>query len=566
MNENDVIIDVKDLHKSYGQTEVIKGVDMTVRKGEVICIIGPSGAGKSTILRCLNGLEQATGGKIVVNGHDLTDSHVNIDQVREQVGMVFQHFNLFNNMSVIDNITLAPKLVHHETDEQARAHAMELLKTVGLAEKADAMPKSLSGGQKQRVALAGVMVDDVDVLLFDEPLANLDPATGKQAVELIDEIQEKTGAAVIIIEHRLEDVLHRHVDRVVLMGEGRIIADVSPDELLSSSLLSDSGIREPLYITALKYAGVEIKADMAPASLDTIKLTEEQKERVRGWFRSRPETPARGEKKVLLEAKDISFAYDNGHQALKDVSLTVYEGELMAIAGTNGAGKSTFSKLICGFGKQQQGSLSFAGRDLMEMSIKERADHIGYVMQNPNQMISKVMIYDEVALGLRTRGLSEEEIIPRVEETLKICGLWPFRNWPVSALSFGQKKRVTIASILVLKPEMIILDEPTAGQDYRHYTEIMEFLRGLNEQGITVVMITHDMHLMLEYAGRAVVFSGGRVIADDSSARILTDSEVIRKASLKETSLYPLSQMCGIEDGRAFVQRFIDYEREAVRK
>mgnify|MGYP000528377925 CR=1 FL=1 len=551
------------------QEPTLYDINLSISKGEKVLIAGPSGCGKSTLAHCINGLIPSSyrgemSGSLTIAGRETRD--MGIFEISRHVGTVLQDSDSqFIGLTVAEDIAFAL-----ENDcvalPEMKQRVAQAAKLVGISSHLGHAPNELSGGQKQRVALAGVMVDDVDVLLFDEPLANLDPATGKQAVELIDEIQEKTGAAVIIIEHRLEDVLHRHVDRVVLMGEGRIIADVSPDELLSSSLLSDSGIREPLYITALKYAGVEIKADMAPASLDTIKLTEEQKERVRGWFRSRPETPARGEKKVLLEAKDISFAYDNGHQALKDVSLTVYEGELMAIAGTNGAGKSTFSKLICGFEKQQQGSLSFAGRDLMEMSIKERADHIGYVMQNPNQMISKVMIYDEVALGLRTRGLSEEEIIPRVEETLKICGLWPFRNWPVSALSFGQKKRVTIASILVLKPEMIILDEPTAGQDYRHYTEIMEFLRGLNEQGITVVMITHDMHLMLEYAGRAVVFSGGRVIADDSSARILTDSEVIRKASLKETSLYPLSQMCGIEDGRAFVQRFIDYEREAVRK
>lgn len=551
------------------QEPTLYDINLSISKGEKVLIAGPSGCGKSTLAHCINGLIPSSyrgemSGSLTIAGRETRD--MGIFEISRHVGTVLQDSDSqFIGLTVAEDIAFALENYCVALPEMKQRVA-QAAKLVGISSHLGHAPNELSGGQKQRVALAGVMVDDVDVLLFDEPLANLDPATGKQAVELIDEIQEKTGAAVIIIEHRLEDVLHRHVDRVVLMGEGRIIADVSPDELLSSSLLSDSGIREPLYITALKYAGVEIKADMAPASLDTIKLTEEQKERVRGWFRSRPETPARGEKKVLLEAKDISFAYDNGHQALKDVSLTVYEGELMAIAGTNGAGKSTFSKLICGFEKQQQGSLSFAGRDLMEMSIKERADHIGYVMQNPNQMISKVMIYDEVALGLRTRGLSEEEIIPRVEETLKICGLWPFRNWPVSALSFGQKKRVTIASILVLKPEMIILDEPTAGQDYRHYTEIMEFLRGLNEQGITVVMITHDMHLMLEYAGRAVVFSGGRVIADDSSARILTDSEVIRKASLKETSLYPLSQMCGIEDGRAFVQRFIDYEREAVRK
>jgi energy-coupling factor transport system ATP-binding protein len=234
--------------------------------------------------------------------------------------------------------------------------------------------------------------------------------------------------------------------------------------------------------------------------------------------------------------------------------------------GTNGAGKSTFSKVVCGFETPQSGTLTFTGLDWPSLSLKERADHVGYVMQNPNQMISKPMIYDEVALGLRTRGVPEEEIRPRVEDTLKVCGLWPFRSWPVSALSYGQKKRVTVASILVLEPEIIILDEPTAGQDYRHYTEIMEFLRKLNARGTTVIMITHDMHLMLEYAERSVVFSAGRVIADDTSAAILTDREVVARASLKETSLYDLALRCGIDSPRDFVQRFIDYEREAVRK
>lgn len=551
------------------QKPTLYDINLSIHKGEKVLIAGPSGCGKSTLAHCINGLIPSSyrgemSGSLTIAGKETRD--MGIFEISRHVGTVLQDSDSqFIGLTVAEDIAFAL-----ENDcvalPEMRERVAQAAKLVDISGHLGHAPNELSGGQKQRVALAGVMVDDVEVLLFDEPLANLDPATGKQAVELIDEIQKKTGAAVIIIEHRLEDVLHRHVDRVVLMGEGRIVADVSPDELLSSSLLRDSGIREPLYITALKYAGVEIKADMAPASLETIKLTEEQKERVRAWFSSRPEAPAETDRPVLLEAKDISFAYDNGHQALKDVSLTVYEGELMAIAGTNGAGKSTFSKLVCGFERQQQGSLSLKGRDLMELSIKERADHIGYVMQNPNQMISKVMIYDEVALGLRTRGVTEEEIGPRVEEALKICGLWPFRNWPVSALSFGQKKRVTIASILVLKPEMIILDEPTAGQDYRHYTEIMEFLRELNSRGITVVMITHDMHLMLEYARRAVVFSGGRVIADASSAAILTDSEVIRKASLKETSLYPLALMCGIEDARSFVQRFIDYEREAVRK
>lgn len=204
----------------------------------------------------------------------------------------------------------------------------------------------------------------------------------------------------------------------------------------------------------------------------------------------------------------------------------------------------------------------FGDVDLSTWSVKERADKIGYVMQNPNQMLCKVMIFDEVALGLRSRHADEELVKERVEKALKICGLYPFRNWPVSALSFGQKKRVTIASILALDPEIIILDEPTAGQDFRHYTEIMEFLKELNEQGLTIVMITHDMHLMLEYATRAVVFCDGGIVGDDTSANILTEPKIVEMASLKETSLFELAVLCGIEEPRKFVQRFIDYDRE----
>ncbi|MDY2656394.1 MAG: ABC transporter ATP-binding protein, partial [Candidatus Limiplasma sp.] len=233
-----------------------------------------------------------------------------------------------------------------------------------------------------------------------------------------------------------------------------------------------------------------------------------------------------------------------------------------AIVGRNGAGKSTLSKLICGFETPDEGTLLFEGRDIGGDSIRERAAHIGYVMQNPNQMISKTMIYDEVALGLAALGLSEEETRARVEDTLRVCGLYPFRNWPISALSFGQKKRVTIASVLAMGPELIILDEPTAGQDFKHYTEIMEFLRGLNAQGVTVVMITHDMHLMLEYTPRALVFSEGRLIADRSAAAVLCDPELVGRAALKETSLFTLAGRAGIAPPEAFVERFIAYDRE----
>ena len=567
---NDPIIQFDHFSFQYdAQAEpTLRDITLSIRKGEKILICGPSGCGKSTLAHCINGLipfsyDGACSGSLRIDGRESRE--LGIFAISRTVGTVLQDTSAqFVGLTVAEDIAFAlendcvgePEL----HDRVAKTAAL-----VGVEGRLSHAPGELSGGQKQRVSLAGILVDDVDVLLFDEPLANLDPATGKAAVELIDEIGRQTGAAVIIIEHRLEDVLHRHIDRVVLMGEGRILADVSPDELLASTLLAENGIREPLYITALKYAGVTITADMHPDNIGHLALSEADKTAVRDWFRRVPPAPKREETPVQLEAKNIRFSYRNGHEALHDLSLAVREGEISAIVGTNGAGKTTFCKLLCGFETQQEGTLLFSGADMAALSIKERAESIGYVMQDPNQMISQTMIYDEVALGLRTRKVPEDEIRPRVEEALKVCGLWPFRNWPVSALSFGQKKRVTIAAILVLQPKVILLDEPTAGQDYRHYTEIMEFLLDLNRRGITVLMVTHDMHLMLEYARRAIVFSDGQLIADAPCAEILTDGEIIRRASLKETSLYALAQRCGIEDGRAFVSRFIDYEREVAR-
>ncbi len=540
-------------------------INLTIYEGEKVLICGPSGCGKSTLAHCINGLiPQAYFGEktgtLKICGEDT--KKLSIFDISKKVGTVLQDSDgQFIGMTVAEDIAFALENDVVAVDEIKR-RVLEVAKEVDIDEHLAHAPHEISGGQKQRVSLAGVMVDDVNILLFDEPLANLDPATGKQAIELIDDISKNKNATVLIIEHRLEDVLHRDVDRVILMGEGRIIADCSPDELLSGNLLLENGIREPLYITALKYAGVKITPELLPSHIETVKLSSETKKLLAKWFEETPEAAKRAEAESALEASAVSFAYPNGKRALNDITLTVNKGDILSIVGRNGAGKSTFSKVVCGFEKQSEGVILLNGEDIASLSIKERADKIGYVMQNPNQMICETMIRDEVATGLRTRGVADEEITKRVEETLKICGLYPFRNWPVSALSFGQKKRVTIASILVINPEIIILDEPTAGQDYRHYTDIMEFLLELNRRGVTVIMITHDMHLMLEYSNRAVVFNDSRKVADDTPANILTDNAVIEQASLKETSLYALAVRCGLSNPRAFVQRFIDCDRE----
>ncbi len=540
-------------------------INLDIYPGERVLIAGPSGSGKSTIGNCLNGLIpfSYTGectGSLTVDGVDAPKS--GIFELSRHVGTVLQDPDgQFIGLTVAEDIAFAlendcvPQEEMHET-------VRKVAEMVGITERMQYAPHELSGGQKQRVSLGGVMVDQVKILLFDEPLANLDPATGKQAIELIDDIQKRTDTTVVIIEHRLEDVLWKNVDRIILVSEGRIAADLRPDDLLSTNLLTEHGIREPLYLTALKYAGVEITPEKKPAHVNTVVLNEQDQQKVRDWFTSAPPAPAKPERPVLLEVKDVTFGYNPETVTLHDISFQIREGEMLSIVGRNGAGKSTMSKLICGFEPMTQGKVYFKGKDVTNDTIRERAAHIGYVMQNPNQMISKTMIFDEVALGVRNQGLSEAEIREKVEASLKICGLYPFRNWPISVLSFGQKKRVTIASVLVMGPELIILDEPTAGQDFKHYTEIMEFLRSLNDQGVTVVMITHDMHLMLEYTPRALVFNNGRLVCDEASSVVLCNPGLVQEAALKETSLFTLANRCGITPPEAFVDRFIDADRE----
>ena len=543
----------------------LQDINLDIYPGERVLIAGPSGSGKSTLAACINGLNPFSNpgectGTLTVDGVDAP--HSSIFDLAAHVGTVLQDPDgQFIGLTVGEDIafSLENNCTPQPEMKEIVQHAAEL---VGIENHLGFAPHELSGGQKQRVSLAGVMVDDVKILLFDEPLANLDPATGKQAIELIDTIQQKTDTTVLIIEHRLEDVLWRNVDRIVLVNEGRILADLRPDELLSGSLLAENGIREPLYLTAMRYAGIAVTPEKHPAHIDSVVLDEADTARLHSWFQAEPLPAPKPAPEPLLEVRDLCFGYNKGQHTLQNVSFSIGKGEMVSIVGRNGAGKSTLSKLICGFETQDSGEIYLNGKDLKNENIRRRAKHIGYVMQNPNQMISKTMIYDEVAMALQGSGLTEEQIREKVEDTLKVCGLYPFRNWPVSALSFGQKKRVTIASVLVQDPELILLDEPTAGQDFRHYTDIMEFLQGLNTRGVTVVMITHDMHLMLEYTPRALVFCDGQLIADRSASAVLCDPELIERAALKETSLYTLANRCGIAPAEDFVERFIAADRE----
>ena len=567
--ERKPVIEFKDFSFQYfSQAEpTLHDINLTIYEGEKVLLVGPSGSGKSTLGNCLNGLipfayKGEIKGSLKIGGKETKE--MNIFELSKKVGTVLQDADgQFIGLTVGEDVAFAL-----ENDcvkqEQMKAQVQKVAEIVDMGKLLKSSPFELSGGQKQRVSFAGVMVDDVDILLFDEPLANLDPATGKTAIDLIDRVWKNSRKTVVIVEHRLEDVLYRDVDRIIVVSDGRIAADMSPDELMSADILSKLGIREPLHVTAMKYAGIQVTPDMHAGRLATLDI-EKVKEPLLKWNLEQTKKEPKAERPVILEAEHLSFQYTKKRKILQDVSFQIREGEMVSIVGTNGAGKSTLAKVICGFVTEDEGRILYKDQDLKGQTIKERSHLIGFVMQNPNQMICKPMIYDEVALGLRIRGVAEEEIEPKVDKALQICGLAPFKKWPVSALSFGQKKRVTIASMLALDPKVLILDEPTAGQDYHHYTEIMEFLKKLNEEGVTIIMITHDMHLMLEYTPHAIVISDGKKIGDASAVEILTNEEIAGRANLKTTSLYDLAVKIGIEDPSVFVQNFIDYERGTYR-
>lgn len=565
------IIEFKNFTFKYrSQKEpTIKDINLAIYPGEKVLIVGPSGSGKSTLANCINGLvpffyKGEIEGTYTIAGQNPED--LGIFGLSKIVGTVLQDTDgQFIGLTVAEDIAFAL-----ENDKVPQPEMFDrVAKTAKLVEVQtllDHAPGALSGGQKQRVSMAGVMINHVDILLFDEPLANLDPATGKHAIELIDEIHRTDNTTIVIIEHRLEDALTCGADRIVVVGNGGIVADMSPDELLATNILEEQGIREPLYVTALKHAGCRITEESIPSDIRRMHLDAYQAP-VNAWFQQTMIAKPMPDHEVILEVNGLNFAYQPGKPVLQDISFQIHKGEMLSIVGKNGAGKSTLSNLICGFLTADSGSIKLHGEDLLPWSIKERGEKIGLVMQNPNQMISKPMIYDEVALGLKVRNVPPAEIEKRVHETLKICGLYPFRNWPISALSYGQKKRVTIASILVMNPDIIILDEPTAGQDYRHYTEIMEFLKELNRvSGITIIMITHDMHLMLEYTDRVLVIADGRLLADKRPSEVLTDEELTQKAYLKKTSLYDLAVRCDITPPSDFVECFITYEQQNNRK
>ncbi len=539
-------------------------INLEIYPGQKILILGASGSGKSTLCNCINGLipfsfEGEITGSCTVNGQETKNS--SIFRLSNTVGTVLQDSDAqFVGLTVGEDVAFVM-----ENDMMPRREMFPFidknLGMVGMRDFVSHVPFQLSGGQKQKVAIAGVFGNDVNVLIFDEPLAALDPQMGMTAVELIDDLARDEDRTVIVVEHRLEDMLYRSVDRVILMTDGTITADVTPDELLKSDLLQKGGIREPLYITAMKYAGCTLEGNRNLCDLQALEFTPENERKLKTFFTEERETVTENHNEPVISFENVSFSYDGITNVVEDISFEVKRGERIAIIGKNGAGKSTAAKLLTGIIRPSSGTIKVKGKDTSSMSVKEIGEIVGYVMQDPNTMLVKDIIKDEVGLALTLRKAPEKTIEEKVRVALETCGLYRMRNWPVDSISYGQKKRVTVASMMALEPDILVLDEPTAGQDFRSYTDIMNFVNILNrEYGKTILFITHDMHLAIENTDRAIVFADGKVIDTNKVFSVLSNEETIRRANLKQTSLYTLAMKLGL-DPEQTIRHFIEYER-----
>lgn len=562
------LITLQDFTFTYSDQSVpiLKEINVTIYEGEKILVIGPSGSGKSTFARCISGILPSK------DHDDYTGTISYGDQIENK------HISNFLPNELAINMEDSSEAVREKEKEissgvssasQPFQTYLQQKKLAGMKwflSKSPSVQQSfnqLTDNQFEQMKTAGLFIEDKPLLIFDEPLANLDPKSGDATMAFIDTLEQETDSTVMIIEHRLEDALAYPIDRLILFSEGRIIADGNPSDVLKTDILSDIGIREPLYITAMRYAGVNLEHTH---HLDNVHQVNgpNLKEDMERWLSYLPQFHYPPNEEVLLEVEDVSFKYPWNKQNIVDhISFKIMEGEILSLIGPNGSGKTTLVKLLSGQERIASGKLIWKGEEITDLNADKMKHLVGYVPQNPLETITQDNIDDELSFRLREQQYSEDEIYRRVEKVIEVCSLQYIRQLPMSALSFGQLRRVAIASVLALSPKMIIVDEPTAGQDFMRYTEILNFLQSIHLQGVTVLLVTHDIHLMLEYTKRALVVSEGKILADASPVYILASPEIIANSSLKETSLYTFSKHIGMNDPYVFTEKFIHYDRVA---
>ena len=499
-------------------------INLDIYPGERVLIAGPSGSGKSTLAACINGLNPFSypgecTGSLTVDGVDAPNS--SIFELSAHVGTVLQDPDgQFIGLTVGEDIAFALEnsCVPQKEMHEITRHAAEL---VGIENRLDHAPHELSGGQKQRVSLAGVMVDQVKILMFDEPLASLDPATGKQAIELIDEIQHKTDTTVLIIEHRLEDVLWRNVDRIILVNEGTILADLRPDELLATHMLAENGIREPLYLTAMRYAGIAITPEKRPAHVDTVVLDDADTARLHKWFHALPLPEPGPAPEHLLEVRGLGFGYTKGQSTLHDISFSIGKGEMVSIVGRNGAGKSTTMNIMTGYIASTSGEVLIDGHNILE-EPEAAKKCIGYLPEQP-PLYFDMTVAEYLKFAAELKKVPKNERETQIEQVMELTGITAMANRLIKNLSKGYKQRVGLAQAILGYPEIIILDEPTVGLDPKQIIEIRELIRKLSEEH-TIILSSHILSEVSAVWDYIMIINHGKLVASVTTENLMNHS------------------------------------------
>jgi energy-coupling factor transport system ATP-binding protein len=523
-------IEINDLSFTYENrtTPALDHINLRIEDQESVLLAGASGSGKSTLLKCINGLipHRYVGeysGEVSLRGKSVADSALH--ELSLIVGTVLQEPDKqLISSSVEDDVAFGPcnlALPRSEIEDRVQRS----LASMEILQFRERSIFALSGGQKQRLAIAGVLAMEPDIVLFDEPLANLDSNGVKLMQDVLRSLREQ-GKTVIVAEHRTEEILRANPTRVVVFDKGRLVADSTDPEVL----IDFSDVLKTPAEYALKR---HLSAEKRKAAIDAFLSPVSAKQRL-------PAASDLGQE--LVRTENLTFEYPGSIKALDKVTLSIHEGERVAILGNNGAGKSTLALNMIGILKPTQGRILVSGKDTRELSVSDIAESVGIVFQNPFSMLFAKTVREELAFGPKNIGFTPEQISELIPQTASQCTIDHLLDKSPFASSYGEKKRICVGAVLTMRPKCIILDEPTSGQDYRSYSEFMDFICSLSERVRSLILITHDTDLAVEYTDRAVILKDGRVVVDGPTRKVLADPRNLIENSIRETSLITLSR------------------------